>query len=104
MIGNAPFKEQQVHLKSVKGLYCVEYLMALGGGVVAVSSKAAINRAALVLSSSVLARHYCKLYHLRPKKKNRFQFPFHLPISKVRILNGFLQLCPSFYSYAHNIF
>ena len=46
-------------------VYCLEYLMVHGGGVVAVIAEAATDQVASLLSSSDPERKYSKLYHLR---------------------------------------
>ena len=49
-------------------LYCLECLMAHGGGVVAVSAEAVTNRVAIVLSSLESTGQHSKRYHLHSKK------------------------------------
>ena len=51
-------------------LYCFEYVIAQGGGVViTVVAEGATNRVAALLSTSESARRYYKLYHLLPTKE-----------------------------------
>ena len=55
-------------------LYCLEYLVTHGDGVITVVAEVATNRMAPVLSSSEPAERHSKLYHLWPKKKNYFRY------------------------------